>query len=77
MARYFFQVHDGTDYPDEEGIELPSLQAARERAVRYAGELLLCSTPSFWDGGDWSMDVTNDQGLTLFTLHFAATDPGG
>lgn len=74
MARYFFQVHDGKDYPDEEGLELPSLGAVRERAVRYAGELLMVSGSNFWDGHDWSMDVTDDRGLTLFTLHFLAID---
>lgn len=28
---------------------------------------------SFWIGGEWRMDVTDAQGLILFSLHFTAT----
>lgn len=74
MPRYFFNVHDGSDLPDPEGTELADLDAARKYAVRYAACLLLDSSETFWGGTDWSMDVTDDQGLFLFTLHFVATE---
>lgn len=73
MPRYFFDVHDGSDICDDTGTELEDLAAARQQAVRYASELLLGIGETFWDGGDWSMDVKDDTGLCLFTLHFVAT----
>ena len=40
MPRYYFHSEDGRRFPDEEGTELPSDDAARLEAVRVLGELL-------------------------------------
>ncbi|SHK49857.1 hypothetical protein SAMN02745194_05041 [Roseomonas rosea] len=72
MARYFFHTRDGRTPPDAEGSELPSLEAARVEAVRMSGELLKWHAETFWKEGEWSLEVTDDTGLTLFTLHFVA-----
>lgn len=74
MARYFFHVHDGKDLCDEEGTELPTIEAARSEAARYAGMLLQNPDGDLWSGEPWRMDVTNESGLLLFTLMFLATD---
>lgn len=74
MPRYHFNIHDGEDLPDLEGVELPDLVAARVEAVRISGECLRDHAVKFWDGHEWQMEVTNDRGLTLFTLTFYATD---
>jgi hypothetical protein len=40
MARYFFDVHDGTDFQrDDEGTELDSADAAVQAAARSAAEI--------------------------------------
>jgi hypothetical protein len=50
------------------------LKAARRTAVELAGRLLIEQAETFWNGDDWRMNVTNEAGLTLFTLTFFATD---
>jgi hypothetical protein len=36
VPRYYFHLHNDADVPDEEGIELPDLEAARAHGVRCA-----------------------------------------
>jgi hypothetical protein len=74
MQRYFFHVHDGTDYIDLEGCLLEDLQAARHHAVRYFGEMLSDHPTTFWNGEKWSMDVADAAGLILFSLYFLGVD---
>jgi hypothetical protein len=74
MPRYHFNVRDGTAIPDDEGTVLADLKAARHAAIQLAGALLRDNPEGFWTGEDWQMDVTNDVGLILFSLHFMATD---
>jgi hypothetical protein len=38
MPRYFFNV-SGSDFVDDEGIDLPDVEAARREAIRAAREL--------------------------------------
>lgn len=74
MPRYFFHIRDGSEYPDDEGVVLRDIDAAKEEAIRYAGEILQSEPKRFWTGEEWQMTVVNDAGLTLFTLMFLATD---
>ena len=72
MPRYFFNVRDGFTIIDDQGTEFPDQSAAQRAAVRFVGELLTHHPNNLWDGEDWSLDVTNASGLTLFSLYFAA-----
>jgi hypothetical protein len=40
MPRYFFNVYDGKDLPDSEGIELAGRNEAHRQAIITAGEML-------------------------------------
>ena len=40
MPRYHFGSVDGHREPDEEGKELPDLEAAKAHAMEYAGDVL-------------------------------------
>ena len=40
MARYFFHIDDGCTILDDQGLDLPSLEAARLEAVMACGEML-------------------------------------
>ena len=71
MPRFYFHV-DGP--PDDLGVDLADLAAAKCEAVRYAGRLLCDQATEFWDTGDFMMTVTDETGLTLFTLRFNATE---
>ena len=74
MPRYHFNLHDGKDLPDLEGVELANLLAARRSAVRISGDCLRDHAEEFWTGDEWKMDVTDEHGLILFTLTFIASD---
>ena len=43
MTRYFFDLHDDFDVIDEEGAELPDLDAARLRSIREVREMACAS----------------------------------
>jgi hypothetical protein len=74
MPRFFFNVHDGAGHPDCDGTELPDIPAARAYAVRYFGDLLRGDPCAFWNGEEWKMEVTDESGLLLFSLHFHGVD---
>ena len=73
MARYFFNV-DGESTHDDEGVELESLAAAKCQAVKTSAALICDSAKRFWDRRDFSMTVSNANGLTLFSLMFIGMD---
>lgn len=74
MPRYFFHVHDGTSTKDAVGTELPDIFAAQLEAIQTSGELLREMGHKFWDGTEWSMEVTNEAGRVLFVLRFSAEE---
>ncbi|RYG99755.1 MAG: hypothetical protein EON58_02755 [Alphaproteobacteria bacterium] len=69
MPRYFFTVQ-GDPEPDREGNEIPDLALAKCEAVKMAGHLICDAASTFWDTQQFTMSVTNEAGLTLFTLEF-------
>jgi len=70
MARYFFHTNHPSeiDVQDDEGLDFPSIHAAKCEAVAYAGRLLADSANTFWDHGDFELMVTDERGLILFTM---------
>ena len=70
--RYFFHTEDGQAFPDDEGIELPSLAAAKQAALKFLGEIIR-DVDDFWDSGLYKVIVKNDRGVTLFTLDLTGT----
>jgi hypothetical protein len=68
MPRYYFDLLDGNDlYPDDEGLELPSIEAARQEAAHSLADLLRDAA----HGGtgqavrQMSVEVRNEVGLVL------------
>lgn len=74
VMRFFFNVIDGRNIIDDVGYEFVSLSAAKCEAVAYAGKLICDEANTFWNHGDWQMQVTDETGLMLFTLMFAGYD---
>lgn len=74
MARYYFNIDDGSGLENTLGMELSSLAAAKCEAVSYAGRLICDHAGEFWNSGDWSMTVTDGKGLSLFSLQLVATE---
>lgn len=78
MPRYFFHVEDHHTSFDEDGIELPGIEVARQQALQAAGDMLRDGAgTSVWDGKPFRMWVTDQpdgRGTTFFTLWFSATE---
>jgi hypothetical protein len=75
MPRYFFHVHDGAAWLDAEGTELPSLETAREEAIRALGEMIRDIPPAISKGEQfqlWVTDQPRGEGSKLFVLTVAA-----
>lgn len=71
MPRYFFNVRDGHDLPDELGTELVNDDAARKEAVRAAAQMLLDVHDRFWDQGYWIMTVLDEDDRQVCMLTFS------
>lgn len=74
MHRYFFNIIDGYSLIDRDGTELPDLATAKAEAIRTSGQVLRDMGSKFWDGPQWRMEVADDGGQILFTLHFHAQE---
>ncbi len=72
MPRYFFDVRDTAEIPDNTGTELADEDTARTEAVVLAGRLLADLGRKFWNSGDWQLSVRDESGRVLFTLVFSA-----
>jgi hypothetical protein len=77
MPRYFFHVHDGGSVPDDLGLNLPNIDAARTAAIELSREILSSEVIGpFQDHTCWRIEVSNSPELTslpLFVLHFSVT----
>ena len=74
MPRYFFHSVDGRLDVDEEGTDFPDLAAARIGAIRYAGDVLSSEPDVLWDGHEFRVQVTNEEGAVVVTIVTLAVD---
>lgn len=74
MPRFYFDVHDGSDFIDELGIELASPLDARREAVRYAGNLIAEENWAALPNEPWRMVVRDDHAQVVLALVFGAID---
>ena len=73
MPRFYFHVRDGREFIDDEGLELPGLDEAREQAVISAGEAIRDLGKRFWNSGEeWHMEVSDEIGETVCSLTFSS-----
>ena len=77
MARFFFNVTDGSVFLDPVGTDLDGLEAVREEAIRASAELLrgLGAETDFWKGEDWTMSVVDEGGAPVLSLCFTSRSP--
>lgn len=68
MPKYFFNVHDGLDIADDDGIECVDLEAALRAAVHYAGSLLKESGHRLTLGDTWSLEVIEEATSSAFCI---------
>ena len=70
MARYFFNLVDGVRIDDEEGQELPDLDAARAEAVKSARSMM---ADAIWTGRlplDEEIEIVDRHGHVLAIVAF-------
>ena len=67
MPIFVFHVES---HSTEERVDLPSVATAKCEAVRYAGKLICDEAEKFWDSAEFNMTVSDESGLSLFTLDF-------
>jgi hypothetical protein len=73
MPVYFFNIRDGYEVDeDEEGIELPDLEAARAEALATVEEL----RSQMSDLDDIMLEITDETGHRLLTVPFKGRDHG-
>lgn len=78
MPLFHFHIDDGVSIPDPDGTELRSAMEAKRQAVAAAGEMLSDLDGDFWrSGSPWTMHVTDEAGLLIFSLSFSAFQPSG
>ena len=68
MPLYYFHTDSHSRVQDNEGVELADIRAARANAAKSVAELLRGDADHFWGSRPWTMTVTDDQALILFTL---------
>lgn len=78
MPRYFFHVHDGGSVPDDLGLNLPDIDAARAAAIELSREILRSEhVGPFEDHPSWRIEVSKSpepNSEPLFVLHFSLTE---
>ena len=72
--RFFFNLAGAVYDPDNEGLELASLSAARTMAVQAAAELIRDRPDIVWTGEEARVEVTDDNQLLLFTVIVLGVD---
>lgn len=70
MPRYFFNVNDGANSPDQEGTELPNDAAARREALTFAGKMLADDASRFVPGDGLQIEVTDTMRMAIYQLDF-------
>jgi ABC-type taurine transport system substrate-binding protein len=79
MPRFYFHIDDDRTHIDRIGVELADLEAARDEAVRAAGQILRDgAAKDLWSGKPWRrMWITRSpfaKEKPLFVLRFSATE---
>jgi hypothetical protein len=71
MPRYYFDIADGPESSrDEEGLELPNLEAARTQALATLGEIARDEFPD-GDRRDFSISIRDGGGQALLIAKLA------
>jgi hypothetical protein len=65
---------DGYSARDTEGTELPDIYAAQDQAIRTSGEILRDMGAEFWNGTEWTLEVTDESDQILFVIRFSADE---
>ena len=68
MPRYYFHTADGITVRDEDGEELPDLEAAKDVAIEVLSELLPAKARGLWETKTFSVSVKDEAGRLVASL---------
>ena len=79
MPRFLFDVVNSTGhvYRDDEGLDLPSMDVAREHALREARGVIAQEPVGAVDYSRWEIRVSDDTGSLLMKVSFTEACSGG
>ena len=70
MPHFYFHLHNDLTSIDEEGVDLPDVEAAMQKAAGTAREMAAESVREGHLVLDHRIDVANELGETVGTVHF-------
>ncbi|HLL29771.1 MAG TPA: hypothetical protein VK403_02130 [Allosphingosinicella sp.] len=70
MPRYFFHLYNDVISMDEEGVELPDLEAARANGIREAREMMLETVAEGRINLSHRIDIADESGAVLASVAF-------
>jgi hypothetical protein len=71
VPRFFFDLHNDMEAPDEEGVELPGLEAAKAHALCEARTMIRASVAeSAKINLCHHIDVRDETGTVVYVVHF-------
>ena len=77
MPRFFFDIHDGEEFtPDRQGLDLDSLEAAKDEARKALPDIVKDEMPD-GDQRDFTVDVKDAAGQIVWrvTLSLVVESP--
>ncbi|HET9639725.1 MAG TPA: hypothetical protein VFP12_11000 [Allosphingosinicella sp.] len=71
MPRYFFHLYNDIVTMDEEGLDLPDLEAARANGIKEAREMMLETVAEGRINFSHRIDIADESGAVVDSITFA------
>lgn len=71
MPHYYFHLYNDIVSMDEEGVDLPDLEAARANGIREAREMMLETVAEGRINFSHRIDIADESGAVVDTVTFA------
>lgn len=75
MPRYHYNVYDGVDILDHDGVDFRDIDQARVEALRYAAGIIHDEALKKRLGNEWRLEVTDAEGVILLRIDLLTTTP--
>ena len=70
MPRYYFHLYNDVVSMDEEGVDLPDLEAAHANGIREAREMMLEMVTEGRINFSHRIDITDSSGIVIESVTF-------
>ena len=73
MPRFFFDIHNGVVTHDEDGTELPDVEAVRKHAMSVLPKIAADEIPANGDRRHFAVVVTDEDGHSVYSATLTYT----